>query len=91
MKVALKINGKNLIFEIDGPTYEKSINEMTPNNRTAPMKNFLMRTVTQECKEDLKLFLKHPAAAQLIYPQVMEQYIPDLEITVGELKGAPGK
>jgi len=91
MEVVLTINGKKLVFDIDDTTYEKCINEMNPGNKTAPQRNFLMRSITSESKEDLKAIITHPAAVQQIFPQVMEGYIPDLEITVGESKDEPDK
>ncbi|MDM7114387.1 putative phage tail assembly chaperone, partial [Klebsiella pneumoniae] len=44
--------------------------------------NFLMRIVTPETKEALETILALPGAALQVVGKVLEEYTPELEITV---------
>jgi len=82
--IVLTINGKDITFKVGMDDYNKLVNEMTPTNKVSPAHNFLMRTVEDGSKDDLKELLKLPGAAVEILGQVVGEYVPDLQITVGK-------
>lgn len=82
--IDLKVNGVHLAFVMGIEPYNKYINEVTMTNKVAPARNLLMRTVTEECKEDLRKILESPSAGVQIAAAVLEEYTPDLEIEVGK-------
>ena len=84
MLIKKVVNGKALEFNIEVAHYNKYINEMQPNNKITPAHNFLMRTVSAETKDNLKELLELPGASIQIAAAVLEDYMPDLEISVGK-------
>ena len=49
-KISLTVNDKPLNFTVTLADYNKYINEITPFNKVAPARNFLMRTVDADSK-----------------------------------------
>jgi hypothetical protein len=82
--IVMNINGERVSFDITTDNHERLINEMMPNNKVGPMHNFLVRSVTKESKETLMPFLKNPTSVVTIGQHLIEKFIPQLEITVGE-------
>ena len=82
--VTLTINGKILRFTVTPEVYNKYIDEIQSTKKVGPTRNALMRTVHAEDKEILKGLIDLPGAAMQIWSQVVEEYAPDLTITVGE-------
>lgn len=81
-KIELAIAGKDVSFVPNVTAYNKYINEITMNNKVSPAHNFLMRIVTPETKETLETILALPGAALQVVGKVLEEYTPELEITV---------
>lgn len=80
--IELNVAGKDIAFAPNVTAYNKYINEITMGNKIAPAHNFLMRIVTPETKEVLEDILKLPGAALQIVAKVLDEYTPELEITV---------
>lgn len=80
--IDMNIAGKDVSFAPNVTAYNKYINDITISNKIAPAHNFLMRIVTPETKEALEEILKRPGAALQIVSKVMDEYTPELEITV---------
>lgn len=80
--IEMNIAGKDVSFAPNVTAYNKYINDITISNKIAPAHNFLMRIVTPETKEALEDILKRPGAALQIVSKVMDEYTPELEITV---------
>lgn len=80
--ITLVIGGAEISFVPNVTAYNKYINEITISNKISPAHNFLKRTVTAETKEALDKLLERPGAALQITAKVMEEYSPELEITV---------
>ncbi|SOB60532.1 Phage protein [Pseudodesulfovibrio profundus] len=87
--ITLDINDKPITFHIEPDDYNRFLNEMQPNNKVSPAHNFLMRTVDEGCKEELKELLLIPGAPLTIVGDLVEEYTPDLRITVGKSKRSP--
>lgn len=81
-KITLTIAGVDYVFSPDVQTYNKYINEMTLSNKIAPAHNFLSRTVAADNKEALLELLKLPGTALQIVSKLLDEYTPELEITV---------
>ncbi|EPR43140.1 Protein of unknown function DUF2765 [Desulfovibrio sp. X2] len=83
-RITLKINGKDVAFDVDTPTYDAYLNALQPTNKTGPARNFLMRTVCAESRDDIKAILELPGAGVQIAAKLLEEFTPDLEIELGE-------
>lgn len=81
-EIKLTVAGKDITFAPNVTAYNKYINEITISNKVAPAHNFLVRIVTPETKEALEEILKLPGAALQVVSKVMDEYTPELEITV---------
>lgn len=81
-KIDLNVAGEDISFAPNVTAYNKYINEMSMSNKIAPAHNFLMRIVTPETKEALQALLERPGAALQLAGKVLEEYTPELEITV---------
>ena len=82
--ITLIVRGKELFFEVTLESYNKYLNDITMNNKLAPAKNFLMRSVKTESKEDLREILDLPGAAPMLANALQEEFLPDLDIVVGK-------
>jgi hypothetical protein len=82
--IKLKIDGKPMTFNVDVAAYDKYLNELTPNNKIAPARNFLTRTVAAEDREALKSLLEKPSAGLQVATKLVEEFTPDIEIELGE-------
>lgn len=82
--LTLTVNNQTLVFDVTLETYNKFVDEMRPDKKTGPYRNFLMRTVRSDNKEALKELLDLPGATTQIASALLEEYMPDIEIRVGE-------
>jgi hypothetical protein len=80
--IEMKIAGRDVSFSPNVTAYNKYINEITMGNKVSPAHNFLVRIVTPETKEALTELLERPGAALQIVGKVLDEYTPELEITV---------
>ena len=82
--ITLNVNGKTLRFDMTPEIYNKYINELTANKKVAPTQNMLMRAVHDEDKDTLNEFAAMPGAVFEIAAMLVEEYAPELTVTVGE-------
>lgn len=82
-KIIVTVGTSDITFNVGLADYERYQNEFMPNNKVAPSKNFLNRTVADDCKEALAPLLEQGLATELAGTLVGE-YRPKLEITVKE-------
>lgn len=80
--IVLTIAGTDISFSPDMATYSKYINEMSMSNKVAPAHNFLIRIVEADSKEALLKIMEQPGATLQVVAKLLEEYTPDLEITV---------
>lgn len=81
-KITLSIDGVDYEFNITGDAYEQLQNEMQPDNKVAPMHNFLMRTLAnQENKDTLKKLCEQGLTLE-IAGKLVEEFRPQVEILV---------
>ena len=82
--VILIVNDEEMAFDVTLEAFNAYMNEMTPASKVAPSHNFLVRTVREESKSALTELLKLPGAPLELAGAVVEDYKPDLRITVGK-------
>lgn len=87
--IEVEVAGQKLAFEISVTDFNDYLNAMTPTNKVGPAQNFLMRTVAADGKDALREVLKQPSAGVQIAGKIVEEYMPDLNITVGKSKALP--
>ncbi|HEQ1858130.1 putative phage tail assembly chaperone [Providencia sp. wls1914] len=80
--ITLTINEKDISFEPNITAYNGMINDMSLDNKVAPITTYLKRIVTPESKEFLDELLAIPSAAMQIVEQVNKEYAPKLDISV---------
>lgn len=83
-KITLTANGQAFDFNVTTMTYDLYLNELGKGKLTAAAKNFLMRSVTPESKDGLKEFLELPSASVHLAAALVEEFTPDIEISVGK-------
>ncbi len=83
-KISLPVNDKPLNFTVTLADYNKYIHEITPFNKVSPARNFLMRTVDADSKDALREVVDLPGVGVQIAASVLEEYTPDVTITVGK-------
>ncbi|NDL64835.1 putative phage tail assembly chaperone [Acerihabitans arboris] len=82
VKIAMTINGLDLVFEPNITAFNKFTNEMMPDNKVAPATNYLRRIITKDTKENLEKILALPGGALKLTGAVNEKYSPELEIEI---------
>lgn len=84
-EITLKINGKPLVFDMTMELHNKYSDEFMPNKKVGPSRNLLVRAVRGEYKADLVETLDTvPGAVIHLAQELIEQFMPDLEVTAGE-------
>lgn len=87
--ITLNVNDTDLVFIVDTSTYDKYINDLMPNNKVGPAKNFLRRCIAPESRDALTAMLEMPGASVQLAAALVEDFMPTLEISVGKSKPAP--
>ncbi|CAI1533831.1 putative phage tail assembly chaperone [Serratia sp. PF2-63] len=82
VKIDIKVNGLDMVFEPNVIAFNKFINEMSTDNKVAPASNFLRRIVHPDSKDALDKILALPGGAVKLAGKVNEIYSPELEFEV---------
>ena len=85
--IELEINDKAITFNITLAAYNQYINSTTPNNKIQPAHNFCMNTVDDSSKAALRELIKQPGMPLHVAGAIVEEYQPDIAITVKKSKG----
>ena len=81
-QIDVTVGNQELNFTVSREDYNRYINGVMPNNKVAPANNFCIATVSDESKSALKVILSNtPGSDVQIAAAVLEEYMPDLEIT----------
>ena len=81
-EITLELGDKEFTFTLTPQDVTKYFNAMTQNNKVAPANNLLTTTVAQEQRAALKPLLGNPVFVMKLAGALMEEYSPDVEITV---------
>lgn len=84
--VTLTIAGATYRFNLNLEDYNALVDESSTggNGLVGPTHNYLMHTVHQEDKAALKELLQIPGAILQVAAKLNTDYVPELEIEVGE-------
>ncbi|MEI9788381.1 putative phage tail assembly chaperone [Moellerella wisconsensis] len=80
--ITLTIGEKDISFEPNLTAYNGMINDMSMDNKVAPITSYLKRIVCADSKAFLDELLAMPSAAMQIVELVNKEYAPKLEIIV---------
>ncbi|MNJ32843.1 hypothetical protein D3C77_275190 [compost metagenome] len=81
-EITLEVGDKEFQFTLTPQDVTKYFNSLTANNKVAPASNLLSNTVDQELRATLKPMLGNPAFVLQMVGALLEEYAPDIEITV---------
>lgn len=80
--ITLNIGEHEISFAPTIKDYNDLQNDFMPNNKIAPLKNYLRRTVIREHRALLDSLLDKPGMAAGIASALNAEFAPDVEITV---------
>lgn len=87
--ITLTIADKDFDFILGAPEVTKYFNAMTQTNKIAPAHNLLSTSVKADQRDDLKLYLVNPVTVIQIAGALLEEFSPDVEITVKKPSDTP--
>ena len=90
-KIVIETGEQEFTFNVTGQAYNKYINSTTPTNKIQPATNFLLDTVENEQKKELKALLQQPGAALFMLGTLIEDYQPEFNFSVKKSKREPSK
>ena len=88
-EITLEVGGKEFTFELTPQDVTKYFNAVTQANKVAPANNLLVTTVKQEERATLKPMLGNPVFVMQLAGALLEEYSPDVEITVKKPSTTP--
>ncbi|ENF3460694.1 putative phage tail assembly chaperone [Yersinia enterocolitica] len=80
--ITLQIGEHELSFAPTTKDYNDLQNDFMPDNKIAPLKNYLRRIVIKEHRELLNELLEKAGMPASIATAVNNEFVPDVEITV---------
>lgn len=80
--ITLTIGDTDYTFTIGAAEVSKYFNAMTPTNKVSPAHNLLSTTVASDQRDALKKLLANPVTTMQVAGSLLEEYTPDIEITV---------
>ena len=83
-QIKVTVNQKELAFNVTTEHYNQYINEMMPDNKIGPAKNFLVRTVDEATSKNLTELLKLPGVELQLAGKVVNEFLPDITIELGK-------
>lgn len=87
--ITLEISDQEFTFNLAPQDVTKYFNAVTANNKVAPSHNLLVNTVAQEQLPSLKKHLVNPVITMKIAGTLLEEYAPDIEVTVKKRSATP--
>ncbi|HBO5298387.1 putative phage tail assembly chaperone [Pseudomonas aeruginosa] len=81
-EITLEIAEKEFTFNLTPQDVTKYFNAVTQNNKVAPSNNLLTTTVQPEQLAALRPLLGNPMLTMKVAGALLEEYAPDVEVTV---------
>lgn len=81
-EITLEVGEKEFTFELTPQDVTKYFNTLTQTNKVSPANNLLVTTVKQDERASLKSLLGNPLMVMNLAGTLLEEYGPDVEITV---------
>ena len=88
-EITLEVGEKEFTFELTPQDVTKYFNTLTQTNKVSPANNLLVTTVKQEERASLKALLANPLMVMNLAGTLLEEYGPDVEITVKKPSTTP--
>ena len=88
-EITLEVGDKEFTFELTPQDVTKYFNAVTQANKVAPANNLLVNTVKQEERATLKPMLGNPVLVMQLAGALLEEYSPDVEVTVKKPSTTP--
>lgn len=80
--VTINVSGTDFTFVRDDAAYDAMVNEIEGNNKTTPIKDYLLTTVKRDQREELLSVINVPGLAFQLAGAVNKVLVPKIEITV---------
>ncbi|MGL4925619.1 MAG: putative phage tail assembly chaperone [Plesiomonas shigelloides] len=80
--ITLQVGNDELTFVPTTKDYNDLQNDFLPNNKIAPLKNYLRRIVIKAHRERLNELLEQPGLPASLAAAVNDEFAPDVEITI---------
>ncbi|PZW49702.1 putative phage tail assembly chaperone [Pseudomonas sp. URMO17WK12:I2] len=87
--IDLEIGETEFSFNLTAQDVTKYFNAMTPTNKVAPAHNLLTGTVKADQKDALRPLLANPLMVMQLAGVLLEDYAPDVEVTVKKRSTTP--
>lgn len=81
-EITLELADKEFTFTLTPQDVTKYFNGLTANNKVAPSHNLLTTTVQQTQLATLRPLLVNPMLTMKVAGALLEEYAPDVEVTV---------
>ncbi|MGX5221212.1 putative phage tail assembly chaperone [Pseudomonas segetis] len=81
-EITLDLAGNEFTFNLTPQDVTKYFNAVTQNNKVAPSNNLLTTTVQQDQLATLRPLLANPMLTMKVAGALLEEYAPDVEVTV---------
>ncbi|WP_433736421.1 putative phage tail assembly chaperone [Pseudomonas putida] len=88
-EITLEVGDKEFTFALTPVDVSKYFNHLTQSNKVAPANNLLTQTVLQEQLASLRPLLANPVVTLQLAGALLEEYTPDIEITVKKRSPEP--
>ncbi|OEC43895.1 hypothetical protein A7D27_08940 [Pseudomonas sp. 1D4] len=88
-EITLEVSEKEFTFTLDPQLVTKYFNGLTATNKVAPSHNLLTTAVKQEQLASLRPLLVNPLTTMKLAGALLEEYAPDVEVTVKKPSPAP--
>lgn len=88
-EITMTVGETDFTFTLDSADVTKYFNSLTQTSKVAPAVNLLSNTVHQEQRATLKPMLKNPVLALQLAGALLEEYSPDIEVTVKKPSPTP--
>lgn len=87
--ITLEIGDQEFTFQLTPQDVTKYFNAVNQNNKVSPANNLLVTTVKQEERASLKGMLGNPVLVMQLAGTLLEEYGPDVEVTVKKPSTTP--
>ena len=81
-EITLTVGETDFTFTLTAQDMTKYFNALSPTNKVAPGHNLLTTTVQADQKEALRPLLANPVLTMQLAGTLLEEYSPDVEVTV---------
>ncbi|CAD5379016.1 conserved hypothetical protein [Pseudomonas sp. OF001] len=88
-QIVLIVGAAEFNFNIAAQDVTKYFNAMTPANKVAPAHNLLVTTVQADQRDALRPLLGNPVLTMKLAGALLEEYSPDVEVTVKKPSSEP--